>query len=257
MKGSFTGMIFFNIGRNSFRGCTKMTGYLDCSELSVINENAFYECGIEGLINTNYLTINSAAFAYCENLKFVDLSYVDEIDDNAFSFCFSAHFVNFNDIKKIGKFSFRQCSNITGKVHLDSIESIGEGAFAEDYQIECFVLSCETVEIESGAFMRNISFILYYPLKLNQNILDGNDNDHYFSVYYYGTDPSPELSAEEHTLYESAHRIYVLCNYTYSSFYGQQVTFLCNIQRKNSVRMNFPKLLFSYILIYSQTTHKA
>lgn len=135
-----------SIPESMFHNCTALTEITLPEQLTAIGDNAFSGCKIlktialpQGLEN-----IGTKAFYNCSALTAISLpDNVCDIADDAFYGCKKLDEITFSDhLKSIGDRAFYNCG-LTSVVLLDSVESIGPGAFSR-----CSALT--SVELPSG-----------------------------------------------------------------------------------------------------------
>lgn len=106
---------------------------LEIIGVSVIFEGAFASTDIEKVTIRGYVdTIGPCAFAWCRNLKTVEIEHgVRYISSKAFYRCTDLTYINLSDVKKIGNEAFYDCRNMfTGqKLSLPRTELINKEAF--------------------------------------------------------------------------------------------------------------------------------
>lgn len=90
-------------------------------------------------------------FKGCENLKYINLENINQINEYAFSACKSLEYVNLNSLNKIEQFGFAECKNLKS-ISLPNINSIDRYAFEKCYHLESATLNDELERIEQGVF---------------------------------------------------------------------------------------------------------
>ena len=95
------------IGKEAFSGCNSLKEISALDGLSIIEENAFYGCGIE----------------------YAEIRNVDEIGAYAFSYCYKLRRVTLENIGRIGEAAFSDDSSLANVDMIGRIDYIGEDAF--------------------------------------------------------------------------------------------------------------------------------
>ena len=155
-----------SIGFKAFKDCHNIKHLVIPQVMNKINENAFYGMAksLESIsvhpLNTVYtsnehnvlierkdgnlilgcknsvldkdvILISSYAFAYCEELKEINLPYtVKEIGKGAFNNCIALEKVNFNKVYKVHDQAFMNCSSLREINLPDTVVHIGRNAFS-------------------------------------------------------------------------------------------------------------------------------
>lgn len=102
-------------------------------DVSGINTRAFYkndnleEIVFEKAENIKY--IKRLAFSECDNLKVIDLRYVEVIERNAFSYDYSLNNIEIG-AKNIASSAFYKCTSLDNISLLDGVKTIGAFSFS-------------------------------------------------------------------------------------------------------------------------------
>ncbi|MBR5124573.1 MAG: leucine-rich repeat protein, partial [Clostridia bacterium] len=111
----------------------------------------YYSPVIESIKLTSAVSIGDSAFAYCRNLKSVDLgSGVVHIPAQAFMYCEALTEFDFADVISIGTNAFN--STALTVADLSSVETVGTYAFVYNDALTAVILNKKGVSLEEGAF---------------------------------------------------------------------------------------------------------
>lgn len=100
-----------NTGYLSFSGCTALKT-VNMPELTEINENAFYNTGLESINLGKVTTVDKQAFERCEKLTKVELPSLATIGEQAFQDCIWLEKIEL-PATTIGSFLFEGCTKLT------------------------------------------------------------------------------------------------------------------------------------------------
>ncbi len=182
-------ILFFNIPRLTYEYCEEYDGYLvsfaygDSKEYTIastyngkdvcgFSSRSFYKHKNLEVIkfedSSKIKIIGRLAFSECENLKEIDLSYVNTIERGAFSYCYSLDNLTIG-ASKIGGSSFFKCKNLKN-VDLNNTINIGSMSFGET-NINSITIpkSCITIGIDAFIYCENLNSIYLYEQTLNSN----------------------------------------------------------------------------------------
>lgn len=95
------------------------TIFLTSNSLTGIPESTFASCGLleECILSTTITTVGGNAFAFCHNLKSINLKSVQNIGIKAFFECHSLKTIELNVVINLNNYCFKNCyslSNVTG-----------------------------------------------------------------------------------------------------------------------------------------------
>lgn len=166
------------ISKGLFSGCTSLTSIDIPSNITTINESAFYNTGLDSIIVPNSVaTIGSASLSYCVNLKkAIFPSHITKIAAN--TFYGDKKLVSFNlpdSLISIGNYAFSGCESLQFYILNTKITSIGNYAFSGCKKLTICVPA--TTTIGTNAF-NNCKKVIYFTDRVgdywfNDTILTG------------------------------------------------------------------------------------
>ncbi|MDE7298320.1 MAG: leucine-rich repeat domain-containing protein [Lachnospiraceae bacterium] len=166
-----------SIGKEAFYNCSNLK-VVEAGSLELLNEEAFYRCGVEEIDLSRVKKIEKSAFTGC-NFARIDLSLVEEIGDDAFEKCDNlTEVIGLQNLKILGRAPFFRtpfaenygkkngeepmliingililAKNSKGTVVIpDTVTEIGGGAFAGN-SLKKVIIPDSVVKIGDGAFM--------------------------------------------------------------------------------------------------------
>ncbi len=181
-----------SIGTNAFRLCTNLTSVIMGTNVTIIEDGAFYNCTKLPIVTIpiNVSSIGANAFGFCAKLVNVSISSsVTNIGNGAFTNCpslvgitvdplnpvySSVDGVLFNQIQttllqcpqgKVGTFTvpngitvisdqaFQYCGNLTGIIIPNSVTNMGNSTFQYCTNLTSAVLGSNVVSIGTSAFL--------------------------------------------------------------------------------------------------------
>lgn len=182
-------ILFFNIPRLSFEYNEEYDAYLvshaygDSSEYFIPSEyngkdvcgfssRAFYKHKVLEKItfedSSKIKIIGRLAFSECDNLKEIDLSYVQNIERGAFSYDYLLDNITIGSSMIAGS-AFYKCKGLRN-ITLNNTINIGSMAFAETNIEEIAIpKSCTTIGIDAFIYCDNLNNIYLYQQTLNSN----------------------------------------------------------------------------------------
>lgn len=118
------------ISESAFEACGVSGFYFD-GEVGTIGKSAFRESYLLNLIcfSKNVQKIEESAFEHCKELETIWGNNIIEIGNSAFKECYMLSTLLISSVEIIGDNAFQKCRKIKKFDCLDSIRSIGEGAF--------------------------------------------------------------------------------------------------------------------------------
>ena len=142
------GRLIERVEQRAFKGCSKMTGFIETESLSYLGFEAFRGCGLSSVkIKPAYhdLTIGKYAF-YGSGITNLEIGYrVKEISGHAFDSCWkmiSVKFENGSLLTNIGDYAFYDCQALSSFSIPDKVTSVGELAFgSNDYSTGMYLNS--------------------------------------------------------------------------------------------------------------------
>ncbi len=117
-----------SIGRSAFRFCDKLK-VVEANNLELMEEEAFWNSGIETIDLSHVKVIEAGTFSGCKNLKDIDLNQVEIIGDWAFDRCIGLMEVHLNAVEEIGDMAFYLCDNLLSVTGLEHLKAWGEKPF--------------------------------------------------------------------------------------------------------------------------------
>ena len=150
IPSTYNGKPVTSIGSKAFYKCSNLQEITIPSSIKTIESSAFAWCeNIEKVnvaANSSLTTIGNSAFSCCTSLKsFVVPANVTSLGDEAFSSCGSLNeftFASNTKIKSIGQYCFTDCNGLMSITIPSTVTSIGERAFWYCYKlIEVYNLS--------------------------------------------------------------------------------------------------------------------
>lgn len=142
-----------NVGYKAVSGCNMIENLTILSDVTGIEEQAFYQCtGLKNVV-IDAKNIGTNAFGYCSALVSVQIgSKVENINNRAFEYCSALQTVTLQEgIQTVGTSAFVGCSALTDITLPDSVETIGSNAFASS-GIQTVVLPANLKRIEANTF---------------------------------------------------------------------------------------------------------
>lgn len=191
-------ILFFNIPRLKYEYSSSYDGYLvsyaygDSSEYVIpsnykgkkvcgFSTRAFYKHKrLEKITfedSSNIKVIGRLAFAECDNLKEIDLSYVNIIERGAFNYDYSLNNITLG-ATIIGGGAFYKCMGLDNII-LNNTINIGSLAFSETNIKEITIPNtCTTIGVDAFKYCDNLNCINVYgnTLKNNNHLFSYNVN---------------------------------------------------------------------------------
>lgn len=129
--------------------------YHDGKPVILIGSEAFKNSDIECFVaGANVNAIGYQAFYRSNNLLYVDLNKVEEIDTNAFGYCDMLGKINFGtQLKIIGFYSFECCKLLQEAKLPETVSSIGYRAFSSNYSLKSINIPGNVTELDQDVFM--------------------------------------------------------------------------------------------------------
>ena len=121
------------------------------SDLTAIEEKAFYSCNLTSIDLGNVTSIGRWAFYNCDKLTYVDLGRVTVIPEYAFSTCDSLSDIDLTHVTSIGYSAFSSCG--LTEADLTSVTDLGEYAFWGCFDLTSVKLGSNLTSIEESAFL--------------------------------------------------------------------------------------------------------
>lgn len=167
------------IGGRAFFNCSGLTSVVIGSGITTINNAAFKECALTGVVIPNSVTslgtnvfekcsgltsisfgtgitvIPSACVMDCTQLRTATINGpIFEIEDMAFKGCALTGFNFINTLMTIGDGAFADCGSLTRVVLPDTITSVGKNAFQSCLNLSSVTLSSGMTQISDYTFDR-------------------------------------------------------------------------------------------------------
>lgn len=148
------------IGANAFGNCESLKTIALPDGLTTISGMAFASCSsLESMIVPDSVTtMGDAVFQECTALRSLTLS--KNVTDLGYGFCYgdsSLETIDLRPVKAIYKAAFILCTSLTEVTFGDSLESLGECAFAGDYNLGNVTLPATLRALERGCFAQCVS----------------------------------------------------------------------------------------------------
>ena len=146
------------IGYSAFEGCESLMNVTIPFGVQIIDDRAFYECGLTSLKIMNSVTkIGVQAFYHCKNLETVasgtSTSELITIGESAFQNCTSLNKVTLgNKLKSIGGYAFADCTYLMSVNIPSNVEVIGYNAFLNCGGLTSITIPDSVTTIGSSAF---------------------------------------------------------------------------------------------------------
>ena len=142
-----------------------------CSGLTMIPQNAFYQCQwlLEIELPDSIQTIDHFAFYYCNNLKHIRLpSGITTIGQSSFGYCYSLESIEIPDsVTSLNNSSFENCSSLKDINLSENIGTIPLSCFESCEALETIKLPKQTTDIQNFAFSNCTSLKdIYLPASL-------------------------------------------------------------------------------------------
>ena len=197
------GNLIERIEKRAFKGCTKMTGFIETKSLSDIGYEAFASCHAltRLILSPAYydLSIGEDAFSGC-GFTYLEIGYrVKKISDYAFSSCtnlITVKFENGSKLTSIGNYAFQHCINLWSISIPDKVTSIGEYAFAKrdmsggEMQLNSVTIGESVKTIGTGAFYKcnNLTNVTWNAkrMDLSQTSVDVFNNLESIKTFNFG-----------------------------------------------------------------------
>ncbi|MBR3435290.1 MAG: leucine-rich repeat protein [Bacteroidales bacterium] len=197
------GNLVERVEKRAFKGCTKMTGFINTKSLSYIGQEAFSQCHAltSVKISPAYydIEIGKWAFEGC-GFTYLEIGYrVKKISDYAFNICTnltSVKFENGSKLTEIGNYAFQHCINLWSVSIPDNVTSIGEYAFAKrdmsggDMQLYSVTIGASVKTIGTGAFYKcnNLTNVIWNVkrMDLSQTSVDVFNNLESIKTFTFG-----------------------------------------------------------------------
>lgn len=119
-----------------FKGCTHLTGIFEIPQTcGSIGYQSFWGTAIQGLSYSHKIEIGNDAFAYCKNLKNINLTVGTDVGSNAF-WSSGVETVTICKDVKVGDNAFFYCLNLKDVTFEDCVKSIGTSVFEACYKLK-------------------------------------------------------------------------------------------------------------------------
>ena len=172
-----------SIGESAFSGCSSLKK-IDLSNLKTVNASAFNGCRALTEINSPLSALSvipDYLFADCMELN-AKIKLPKVIGNYAFANCKKIVFdmSDFEEVESIGQMAFLQCQNITGKLYLKKINTLGNQAFASTKMTSVDMTGAPLKMIDDCCFKNCTSLktvtISDNTTTIGQGAFDGCDN---------------------------------------------------------------------------------
>ncbi len=140
------------IGECAFQGCSLLS--IEAHGVTEIGKDAFAGSELQWAYFGQITSLESGAFSYCEDLKYLyaEFSLIQDIPDELFCYCKELE-VNlpWEQLISIGDYAFENCM-MPAEIHLDSLVSMGDSAFSETKGLSVVTISERLRELPDQAF---------------------------------------------------------------------------------------------------------
>lgn len=170
---------FYDLSKDIFKNCKKLTNFIIPNRLSSIGDSAFYGCSslAQIVIPTSIKSIGPFAFYRCNSLIQIEIplsvisigkyafskcsllediaipSSITSIENDVFSGCSSLkNIIIPSSVKAIGDYAFFECSSLVNVIIPSSVTSIGEYCFSQCEKLQKIDIPDSVESIGMDAF---------------------------------------------------------------------------------------------------------
>ena len=201
-----------------FYGCDSLTSF-DFSNITSIGKSAFCSSGLTSVAIPYGLTeIKESAFQHCDDLVSVTFqnSHLEILRSSVFAYCYNLREVDLGNLREIWSYAFYSCYNLMNITIPATVESLSEKAFAYCYKLvdiyDLTDLNLSEIQWEDdGLFYRRWVHTEPYTSKLITDddgymiLVDGNDR---ILMGYEGEETDLVLPSDITELYHYAFHSY-------------------------------------------------